>query len=847
MKSAAGQANGRSQEVELFARKIIAWWLPILYFLISSLFYLRTYDSAQVKITVMQMGGLALLVFWVARLIEARGAPLSRSDLVCISPFLAYLAVGVLSFTHSPYAMASVDFFIRHFFFMTVALIVICEFNAAAADRLTRILVMTGWVAVVYGFWQIIDNTWFPPGVGKGIDPFIWRGAFGQRIFSTYGNPNFFADFLVILFPILFTQYLKTRKKRLLPLMTLLLIDLIMTGTKGAWVGFAMVIFLFGAIAFTYFKEQAAPYRKWILGVAAAGILGLVGFVAKDLSARIVSVNFRLFTWEATWELIMTQPWIGTGIGSFPPAYPAFRRPPIFHIEGKHNTETDHSENEYLEQILDNGLLGFGIFIWMMLSTMVVGFRSLGQLTTTLSLKDGRPPPRAYDLTGYLVALMGMLGHNCFDVSLRFVSSGVYLGLLCGMIVFLARGSGLYEMNDRREVKTAPVPGEASLVQTFSEFLVWPARLAAWGGLAWAAFFLFRDFADLQGPVERIVYQGDVLQWWLAWAVLSACVLAMTFLFVKLVYLSEKPAVALAVLAALYPLRIFWGYFKADVHHNVGIFFSKQRQWDQALHHYQIVQENNPNFVMSLYFMGNVFFDRFNMDKQYNPAWGDRDNQPRDDYERALDVFNEVRRLAPNYVQMHHQVGTLHMRRAEWAMGHGHPEEVPKYLERALNRFKLYEAIDPVYAPNYFRMGQIFMVQKRFAEAARVFEAAITAEKCEIDAVLLRNTFLRSTLLAYQGYVQESGRELSVHRHESAEAYTNLANAYFLMDNLQGAERAYRKALSLDSHYEQAKRNLSALYQKAQSLGLLRVAPAPFSLGVGSPVSSGYEIVPSKK
>ena len=38
-----------------------------------------------------------------------------------------------------------------------------------------------------------------------------------------------------------------------------------------------------------------------------------------------------------------------------------------------------------------------------------------------------------------MVAFMGMLGHNCFDVSMRFVSSGVYLGLLSGMVVNLAR------------------------------------------------------------------------------------------------------------------------------------------------------------------------------------------------------------------------------------------------------------------------------------------------------------------------------------------------------------------------------------------------------------------------
>src|SRR6202030_164970 len=42
-----------------------------------------------------------------------------------------------------------------------------------------------------------------------GIDPFIWRQAFGSKIFSTFGNPNFFGNFLVILTPITLALLLK--------------------------------------------------------------------------------------------------------------------------------------------------------------------------------------------------------------------------------------------------------------------------------------------------------------------------------------------------------------------------------------------------------------------------------------------------------------------------------------------------------------------------------------------------------------------------------------------------------------------------------------------------------------
>jgi len=472
--------------------------------------------------------------------------------------------------------------------------------------------------------------------------------------------------------------------------------------------------------------------------------------------------------------------------------------------------------------MFDNGFIGFGIFLWLIISTLVVGFRSLGQLTG--NLKDGRPPPRAFDITGYLIAFMGMLGHNFTDVSLRFVSSGVYLGLLSGMIVNLSRGKGLFELHGRREAQAAAVvpspAAEPSLLRTVREFVIWPARVAAWAGLAYACGLVLKEYNALPGPsLAQLTIGGEILQWWLAWGVMGGCVVGLGLVFARLAYLSEKPMVSLSILAALYPLYMFWGYFKADVNHNMAIFFSKERKWDKALEHYYKVHDLNPDFVMSLYFMGNVYNDRFNMEKIYNPAWGDKNKVPRDDYERALDSYNEVRRLSPNYVQMHHQVGNLHMKRAEWAANNGHPEEVAIYLEKAMNRFRLYQAIDPVFPPNYYRMGQIYMIRKDYAMAAKTYEDLIYAPKCQAEPSLLSKAVFRNKLLAYQEYKEEPGEPLPVHRHESAEAYTNLANAYFMLERYPDSEKAYLRALALDPNFNQAKTNLAVLQQKVKALG----------------------------
>ncbi|MDD5657122.1 MAG: tetratricopeptide repeat protein, partial [Elusimicrobia bacterium] len=261
-------------------------------------------------------------------------------------------------------------------------------------------------------------------------------------------------------------------------------------------------------------------------------------------------------------------------------------------------------------------------------------------------------------------------------------------------------------------------------------------------------------------------------------------------------------------------------------------------------------------FVMSMYFMGNVYNDRFNMTPVYNPAWGDTNNQPRDDYERALDAYDHVRRLAPNYVQMHHQVGNLHMRRAEWAMNNGRPQEAQAYLDRALTRFRMYQAVDPVFEPNYHRIGQIYMIRGQaaaqagrreearanFEAAARTYETFINAPQCAVDPGLLTKTYLRTSILSYHGYVRRDDGTYT-HKHESAEAYTNLANAYFMLDRWADSELAYKRALAINPNFTQARNNLAVLYQKARSQGQLKTPP-PLA---GTPIAAPAFDISAKK
>jgi hypothetical protein len=138
-------------------------------------------------------------------------------------------------------------------------------------------------------------------------------------------------------------------------------------------------------------------------------------------------------------------------------------------LEGRSNTETDHAEDEYLEVMYDEGLIGFGIFLWLILSVSVMGIRMLNRLTKegprpllshcplrTLGTLWGRQSFRSarlstigYKILAYLGAWWAALIHWFMDVSVRFVSSGIFSFFLPALVTSFVRNAPMPDQQDR--------------------------------------------------------------------------------------------------------------------------------------------------------------------------------------------------------------------------------------------------------------------------------------------------------------------------------------------------------------------------------------------------------------
>jgi putative inorganic carbon (HCO3(-)) transporter len=430
-------------------RKTLFFGLPVFYFLMAISFYLGTYDSAQIKITIFHIGGLFLIMTWLLLKIEECSFSFFKNKFIYIFPVFLLLLSGVVSFSISPYKLASLNEFLKRFIYCGIVFILVDIF-----DDNKKILNIKNWLIAVsfvvctYGILQIFDYYLFPKETfSSGLDPFAWRQAFYERIMSTFGNPNFFGDFLIVMSSITLALFVYKKKSYLAILWFMIAICSYYTMSKGTWLGFAFGLVMFAVLYMFIFLKKINKKLLVILAICVLIVLSFTIFsIYSKTRERIDSASFRVFTWLSTWEMLNIKPVLGTGIGTFYLTYPSWRRPQIFFIEGKHNTESDHPENEYLEVWYDEGIVGLTIFLVLVILVLVLGYKNILYLRINKTTKNG---PMPFLQLGVLCAFSAQLVHDFVCVSLRFVSSGVMFWLLIGITLSI----GAYSVKYKNTIK----------------------------------------------------------------------------------------------------------------------------------------------------------------------------------------------------------------------------------------------------------------------------------------------------------------------------------------------------------------------------------------------------------
>ncbi len=247
----------------------------------------------------------------------------------------------------------------------------VCYNQLETGEQLYRFLLFALLAALLvslYGIYQFaagveVDSAW----VDEEAHPLL-----RTRVYSVFGNPNVLAEYLLLLIPfgLVLTWTAKDLLKKFLFLgiTGLMGLTLLLTFSRGGWVGLAVALFVFLLL-----KDRKVLLALFLLALAGTAFMPEV-FLQRALtigSPFDTSNIYRLLVWRES-LLIIGDYWrtgVGLGHQAFMEIYP-------YYMLTRDKTPF-HAHNTYLQLLVELGLAGLLLFFWFMVSTAKRGLKTL--------------------------------------------------------------------------------------------------------------------------------------------------------------------------------------------------------------------------------------------------------------------------------------------------------------------------------------------------------------------------------------------------------------------------------------------------------------------------------------
>lgn len=265
----------------------------------------------------------------------------------------------IMSTITSLFPKDSISYFVYYAISFIAMIIIISSIKTTKdLNRIIELIVLGVFITALYGIWQ-----WKVIGIDVNpsmVDIRLSQGMAG-RVFSTMGNPNVYGELLVLTMPffgaVIFNAKTLKKKAFFTVLFIPVLVVLLKTGSRSAWVAFAFAVFVF-----VFFKN-----KKLLPFVILAGILA-IPMLPSSIYNRILtifnpndtSLKYRKQILEPAMPMLRDY-WIsGVGLGNkvFNLIYKRYKSFTLKTVA--------HTHNLYLQIWLEAGFAAIVSFIWLM-------------------------------------------------------------------------------------------------------------------------------------------------------------------------------------------------------------------------------------------------------------------------------------------------------------------------------------------------------------------------------------------------------------------------------------------------------------------------------------------------
>ena len=274
----------------------------------------------------------------------------------------------------------------------------------------------------------------------RGVD--FLRGYPYSRLTASFISANGFAAWLIVIIPVFLGllavgKIISKKLKIILAALTLILIIyLVMTYARGAWLGF-----LIGFLLVAWYIVRSATFKMRMLYLVVSICLlviflflpqpiknkvtaiGRIKFKIEDatINQRIKStvkmddgsVFFRTKVWKEALRIIRDFPVTGSGLNTYSIVARNYKS-----VEGG----GIYPHNSYLQMAAETGLVGLFAFLWVLFKFFQTGLKNLNQKKDFLVL-------------GFLAGILAFLVHAFFDVHLYSLQLVVLFWFMLGLSV----------------------------------------------------------------------------------------------------------------------------------------------------------------------------------------------------------------------------------------------------------------------------------------------------------------------------------------------------------------------------------------------------------------------------
>lgn len=461
---------------------VICFGLFELLFLTPLVFYGWATTFSVTKESFAQIGFLVLILIWVVGL--SRDLSEKRESFLLTPPFsIPIIIFGLILIFSLIWSSSLYPSFLSlgvwGVFFSVYFLTLWAVRDKKWVELLLIAVVGAGFIAAGYSILQFY-----------GVELPIWRKVMGRmRLFSTFGNPNYLADYLAASLHLGVLLFLIQKRIRFFWLLVVatLYTSLILTYTRGAWVAiFLSGIFVF-ILLFIYGKKfllsQKLPIVLVMLVLLSITLifsfpnpLNLKKRSVFERGTSIVhlksSASQRILIWMAAVEMIKERPFLGWGVGNFGVHYPEAQGKILSRIENRdyipQANRSTRAHNDYLQIWAETGLFGIVLFFWIIVSF----YREIFSFLKRKGVKN--LSSSSLFLVFFAGASTSFLIHATVSFPFHIVQNGMVFWLILALTGKIIKGKISWEEKGVEEFnKDEDFPEKKLSFRSFRKPLIW--------------------------------------------------------------------------------------------------------------------------------------------------------------------------------------------------------------------------------------------------------------------------------------------------------------------------------------------------------------------------------------